>query len=471
MLTSVALFPGAAGAAVVQGKTENSVFFEDAAQYYRWRAENAGARNLYLNALADASTFEKYSLDWYPGLREPRHFLRIGIGFSYNKKDYEGSLLTLGAAPDASALSTGRSAAAAADGFPTDPRAGQGSGVDTKYKEPIPGDNPKLFMTSYGGQLADDLVAELYKRRDRPNGGFGKVLSAVEGLGSSYPALVIENAAAADPAAPAGGSSAGGRGGRLGGQMAAPGRGGDDQSGGGQRTDAGGGDAASEGDPDSEDSGTSEGADDSASESSPASRLKRPDEPYSSVHAGLVCLNEAKLPELTKRGRELGLDVMFVFDISVKEAKGQYFSTTILRLIDLRTADKEIVAQSKNLRHDTNQNDRDPKTNRNALETELDKILVEFDQLYLGQPLPAALTEQHVVKRIDRLMADFSVKDRLTIAVEVMGFFRKGLLPEDKTVAVLDRLFEGGGKILVSGSREDRLAFVRKIGEEMESGN
>ncbi len=430
--------------------TDEPQFMSYAAYHNMWYSDKAAMKCILLNALEDDKAFEKFTFDWYPGLLEPRHFLRIGIGVTYNSRNYNGDLLSLGSKPEGAPGGVGAGVVAQRmpEYRPDEPDPPPRTGPLVEF--PLPGTGAMPFLQRYAGNLNKELVDNLESRM-----GTGRLGSALTHLDKIH---VVDpngnstsdsgNAATEPPAA----------GGRAGGRGAAGVRPGEVLDDGDDRAAARGSENEdSEEDPDKSD------------EESPAKAIpKRNNEKYCSVLPGVVCLNEGKREELVAAAKEQGLDLLIHIDIKVQESRNENFSNTNLRLYNLRdskTPDK-VVIQTKAIKHNVNQNEIDEKSGKNIIGTEIDKFFEEFDKLFVAQPLPGGLKTEHVENRLNGLLASVDDTNRLRIAVEVVAFFRKGLLDEAKATEALDKLFSGGGKLLLTGAPEDRRTFLNKIMDE-----
>jgi hypothetical protein len=484
----------AQGASDAGGDPE-SLFYGYATQYFRWRCDHAGSKSLYLNAIADSKAFDRFSFDWYRGLSEPRHFLRIGIGVTYSAKNYDGPLLIVGSSRPSSggggeADGIGSSGVDAGLSRPAAPNAigsGPGAAGDGPADAPAEDEDPADFLKRYGGELAESLIAKLNSRRKMGKGKFGSVLKIVDDV-------VLKSSVASDSGA-AGDSGQSGDGpspeefvrpqrsaagaDRGVPPMAAPlgttGSGGSTADKDEEKEGDEGDDEEKEGDEGAAD----EGDEDMASEEEETNSLEydldmddvggEPSEEFRSVHPGVVCLNQGTREELLERAQAQAVDLLFVFDIGVRESRGSHYSMTNLRMIDLQEPEV-VVVQSKAIRSDADLAAEDRRSGKNLIESEIDKIFEAVDQNYTASALPDALKEkpEHVANRVSRLVSAANDRNRLMVGAEVVGFFRKGLLGSSEAAEALGKLFEGGGELLLTGEKDDRLQFLKKILEESE---
>lgn len=477
-----------------------SLFYGYATQYFRWRCDHAGSNSLYLNAIADSKAFDRFSLDWYKGLSEPRHFLRIGIGVSYTAKNYDGPLLIVGSSSPGSASGAGGRGGDAdsvglsgvGSGLLAPPGAGvngsaPGSAGGGSTDAPAEDEDPAEFLKRYGGPLAESLVRELDSRRKLGKGKFGSVLKMVDDV--VLKSSADSDSGAADSGAGADGpaepefvrpqrSSAGVGGGIP--PMAAPngttgsaGPTGDEDEGKDKdkdkEADEEGDDAAGEESGDKDKDAAAEEPDSLEYELDMSEVGGEPTEEFRSVHPGVVCLNQGTREELVERARSQAVDLLFVIDVTVRETSGTHYSMTNVRLIDMQEP-TDVVAQTKAIRSDADLAAEDRKSGKNLVETELGKVFDAVDQSYTASALPESLKAkpEHVANRVSRLVSAANDGNRLMIGAEIAGFFRKGLLGDSEAAAALGKLFEGGGNLLLSGEKEDRLAFLKKIMQESE---
>lgn len=468
----------------LQAELENEPrFMRNAIWHFHWRAEHAGTRSLLLNALDDEKAFEKFSLDWYAPLVAPKHFLKIGVGFTYQAKDYTGPTISLGTAPEqAGSRGTGASELSATLNLEPDPNATIVTGVnESGVNVPAPGASPSAFLDTFGGPLALGLVERLTERAKQDSSNFGKVLAYAAGF-QLDPEDDTPPPAAAETSAPETENTQASQGapgamtmgirprGPLGSEGSGNGRAGPTRG-----NDGGSKRGGSRRDSDEEKkAAVKKKAEEEEEEETPSpdGRPKREANEFNTIAPGIVCLNEGKREEILKRAREEGCDVVFAFEILVKEKDdGTHYSMTTLKVIpvDPPAAAKdaaEKVIQTKALRHDLNKNERDEKTGKNVIDVELDKVIAEFEALYLSKPLPA-LKPEHVDKRVAKILQSVNDQNRLETAVEIMGFFRLGLLDSTKAIAAFDKVFPGGGAVLVNGPADKRTEFLSKIDREI----
>ncbi len=467
-----------------------SLFYGYATQYFRWKCDHAGSKSLYLNAIADSKAFDRFSLDWYKGLSEPRHFLRIGIGVTYTAKNYDGPLLIVGStSPSSGAAGSAGGSGRGGSGDdllppPSAPSIGVGPGASAPGSgeagdAPAEDEDPQDFLKRYGGELADRLIAQLDTRRKLGKGKFGSVLKIVDDV-------VLKTSVASDSAdtdterstpPAAGGFPQGGvvrpeRGVAATGSESPPAGEPNDPKGSTDGEDDGAGDG--KGSDESAGKGGDANDDQADDEANPlefdldmADVGGQPSEEFRSIHPGVVCLNQGSRDELLERAQAQAVDLLFIFDIGVRETRGSHYSMTNLRMIDLQEPEV-VVVQSKAIRSDADLAAEDRRSGKNLIESELDKIFEAVDQSYTASALPDTLKPEHVAKRVDRLISAANDRNRLMIGAEVAGFFRKGLLGSSEAATALGQLFDGGGDLLLTGEKDDRLDFLRKIMQESE---
>ncbi len=442
-----------------------SQFFENAKQLFSEGDENAAARNLYAYLLAREDAFEEYPLQWFSGLKEPRAFLRIGIGVTYNRpRDFDVKPPVIGdpVEDDRGGGRRGNLPPVSDDGIlgasGANPGGAGGGSSNSPYSQ-VDTSTPAGFLLYYTGDYIEKLYQELNTRRKGTKAQFGKLLAQFP---ERAPAAGSEPAAnenvQSQPFPPQGGPPAnrptialGGGGGGGGGAPAAGGN-------------AGGGAGAAGGGQNNANANTNRNARNarklvdlwSGSNASTPERLTT-----GTLAPGVICLGEGKREELLSRAEKFGLDVVLIYDVRVGEARGSNYTTTTLRLFNV-AAPEEQLALGRQLRNNTVMEARD--SGRDPVESELARILDEYmDQNLAAEDLPKSLNQENVSKRIDKVLAD-KISEPLKAAVEVVGFYRVGLLPEAKVVEALNQLLgEDLADTILNGDEATRVAELQKL--------
>ncbi|MEM7457437.1 MAG: hypothetical protein AAF456_24100 [Planctomycetota bacterium] len=435
--------------------------------------EKKAFQYLYAHLLVDDAAIQDYPLEWYSGLAQPRVAFRWGVGIQYNPaSNFEGNPPVIGdpenvrivnAAPASGGRDnrggSGRTLGPGGGGgglLGGDGGGGSSRPEDSPYKN-LDTRSPQGMLLFYAGDFGDKTLDRLEFRRD--NSYYGRLLQM---------ARVEEAAEEAEDAGsefnrpnparrsgpPRGGSqrTIGAAGGGRGGGNAAGGAGGfvgDD----GANTGGGGGAVGN----------------DAISASSRLQELlgdsvaRRPDDnKIGTLYPGVMLIGLATKSELIDRGRELGLDGLLIFNVRVSGSDVPE-TTTTLRLINLypQEGQREEVA-SVNLKH------KDVASRREAgrsdpVESALNEIFEQAaDRGFRASPMPD-LRAEHVEGRVGQLMGETHV-DPLRPAVEVVSFFREGLLKEEYAVKALDALLgEGMGDKVLSMNQEERLAAMSRF--------
>ncbi|MFN9366441.1 MAG: hypothetical protein ACK6CE_16815, partial [Planctomycetota bacterium] len=180
---------------------------------------------------------------------------------------------------------------------------------------------------------------------------------------------------------------------------------------------------------------------------------------------GVLCLGEGKKDELFSRAKKFGVDVILLFDVKVGEARGENYSTTTLRLFNVENPEEQL-ALGRQLRSNTVMEAREG-GKADPVAGELARVVEEYmDQNLAAQDLPNSLTQENVTKRIEAVLAG-DLDDPLKLAVEVVGFYRVGLLPEDKVVEALNKLLgEDLTEAILNGNEGERVNQLRKLAED-----
>lgn len=435
----------AAGSASAQAAGAANEFFEAAKSFFAAGEEDAASQQLYAYLLAKDDAFEQYPLQWFPGLKQPRSFLRIGIGVTYTARDFKGKPPVIGdpVASDRGGGRRGNPPPGGGDDVAESSGAGSGAGGtgNSPYGN-VDTSTPAGFLLYYTGDYVEKLYQELNTRRKGNQAQFGKLLAQFP---ERVPSANAQNANA-QPTPPPG---------------AAPpnrptiGVGGGPPGGGGG---VGGGDGGNSNNANRGARGARKLVEQwSGSTATAPERLTT-----GTLTPGVLCLGEGKKDELFTRAKKSGVDVLLLFDVKVAEARGENYSTTTLRLFNVDNPDEQL-ALGRQLRNNTVMEARENKK-ADPVEAELSRILEDYmDQNLVATELPKSLTQENVTKRIDAVLADKN-DNPLKAAVEVLGFYRVGLLPEDKTTEALKQLLgEDAADAVLNGEEADRVKVLRDL--------
>gem|GEM_PF-2101966 len=441
-------------------------FFETAKQLFKEGDDTAAARNLYAFLLAKEDAFEEYPLQWFPGLKQPRAFLRIGVGVTYSRpRDFDGKPPVIGD-PVASdrAGGGGRRGNAPPDngdgilGASGANPGGAGGGSNSPYAN-VDTSTPAGFLLYYTGDYVEKLYQELNSRRKGSETKFGKLLAQFPERTPTAPAASQNENVSSQPFPPQGGPPANRPTIALGG---GPGGGGAPPAGGGGGAGAGGGGGEANNANANRNARNARKLVDlwSGSDASTPERLTT-----GTLTPGVIVLGEGKKEELFSRAKKFGVDVILLFDVKVGEARGENYSTTTLRLFNVDNPEEQL-ALGRQLRSNVVMEARDD-GKADPVAAELTRVVEEYmDQNLAAQELPKSLTQENVTKRIETVLAG-ETDDALKTAVEVVGFYRVGLLPEDKVVEALNKLLgEDLAEAILNGKETDRVAQLKKLVED-----
>jgi hypothetical protein len=179
---------------------------------------------------------------------------------------------------------------------------------------------------------------------------------------------------------------------------------------------------------------------------------------------GVICLGEGKKDDIISRAKKFGVDVVLLFDVKVGEAKGEKYSTTALRLLDPENPDEQLAlgrALNNTKVMESREGGKDP------VDTELARVVEEYiDVNLIASKFPDAVNQDAVSKRLEGLLAG-EVKHPLKTAVEVVGFYRVGLLKEAEVEAALKQLLgEDLAEAVLNGDEGTRVAELQKLLEQ-----
>jgi len=411
--------------------------------------DDKAASALYAYMLAKEDAYETYPLQWYAGIKEPLVFLRIGVGVTYTPQKGSSDKPPVIGDPVAGSKNT-RRPPAGGDGDVVG-NAGFG-GPSTTSNSPystVDTTTPAGFLLYYTGDYTEKLYQQLNTRRKASKSQFGKILSQFPDRVPSKPPAQGD-AAQAGNTAPQGGPPGDRPTFGIGGGGAPPAGGG----GGGGGAAAGGGNAGARG-------GGSRKLVDLWSGSSGAipERLTT-----GTLMPGVICLGEGKRDDIISRAKKLGVDVVLLFDVKVGEAKGEKYTNTALRLLDPENPDEQLAlgrALNNTKVMESREGGKDP------VDTELARVVEEYmDVNLIASKFPDAVNQEAVSKRLEGLLA-VEVKHPLKTAVEVVGFYRVGLLKEAEVEAALKQLLsEDLADAILNGDEGTRVTELQRLLEQ-----
>lgn len=195
-----------------------------------------------------------------------------------------------------------------------------------------------------------------------------------------------------------------------------------------------------------------------------------------SLGPGVMLLGRGKKDAMVERGREMGLDVLMLFNVRVSSGRSPSGSAS-LKVYNLHSDKAEEVCSSRSLKSDTVAKKRESGVGEKSdpVEVALDGVFKEtFDKKFRAAEMPAKLQPKHVLSRLKQVLAK-SDADPLSTAVEIVGYHRLELLDGDAAMKALDEVLgDGLGNTILTGSTDDRLDALEKFLpaiEEVESSD
>jgi hypothetical protein len=428
---------------------------DQAKELYAEGEDDKAANALYAYMLAKEDAYEQYPLQWYAGIKEPLVFLRIGVGVTYTpQKGFSEKPPVIGD-PVAGSKSTRRAPPGGDGDIIGNAGFGGPSAASNSPYSTVDTTTPAGFLLYYTGDYTEKLYQELNTRRKASRSQFGKILSQFpERIPTKPPSQ--GDAAQAGNTAPQGGPPGDRPTFGIGGGGGPPAGGGAPAGGGGAAGGGGGGNAGNAGG-----RGGSRKLVDQWSGSTGATpeRLTT-----GTLMPGVICLGEGKKDDLVARAKKFGVDVVLLFDVKVGEAKGEKYTTTTLRLLDPENPDEQLALgrQLNNTKvMESREGGKDP------VETELARVLDEYmDVNLIASKFPEAVNQDAVSKRLEGILAG-EVKHPLKTAVEVLGFYRIGLLKEAEVQGALKQLLsEDLADAILDGDEGTRVAELQKLLEQ-----
>lgn len=172
---------------------------------------------------------------------------------------------------------------------------------------------------------------------------------------------------------------------------------------------------------------------------------------------GLIGLGEGSRVEIAQRAQENDVDCLLLIQINGAKRRGTLSSMTRLRLVDAETA-KRKLAETSNLSNVSVMNARaDGKKDQVA-----DQISKFFDDEAVknlrGSDMPT-MSSEVVLKRVNSIAE--AAEDPLRDSVEVIWYYREGLLSENEAIEALNTLLDGMGEVLINGSEKNRIDALK----------
>ena len=435
--------------------------FDQAKALFAEGEDDKAANALYAYMLAKEDAYETYPLQWYAGIKEPLVFLRIGIGVTYTpQKGFSEKPPVIGD-PVAGSKNNRRPPPGGDGDIIGNAGLGGPSAASNSPYSTVDTTTPAGFLLYYTGDYTEKLYQQLNTRRKTSKSQFGKILSQFPERAPTKPPAQGD-AAQAGNTAPQGGPPGDRPTFGIGGGGAPPaGGGGGGAAGGGA---AGGGAAGAGGAAGGGNAGARGGSRKLVDQWSGSSGASPERLTTGALMPGVICLGEGKKDDIISRAKKFGVDVVLLFDVKVGEAKGEKYSTTALRLLDPENPDEQLAlgrALNNTKVMESREGGKDP------VDTELARVVEEcMDVNLIASKFPDAVNQDAVSKRLEGLLAG-EVKHPLKTAVEVVGFYRVGLLKEAEVEAALKQLLgEDLAEAILNGDEATRVAELQKLLEQ-----
>jgi hypothetical protein len=418
--------------------------------------DDKAANALYAYMLAKEDAYETYPLQWYAGIKEPLVFLRIGIGVTYTpQKGFSEKPPVIGD-PVAGSKNNRRPPPGGDGDIIGNAGLGGPSAASNSPYSTVDTTTPAGFLLYYTGDYTEKLYQQLNTRRKTSKSQFGKILSQFPERAPTKPPAQGD-AAQAGNTAPQGGPPGDRPTFGIGGGGAPP-------AGGGGGGAAGGGAAGAGGAAGGGNAGARGGSRKLVDQWSGSSGATPERLTTGALMPGVICLGEGKKDDIISRAKKFGVDVVLLFDVKVGEAKGEKYSTTALRLLDPENPDEQLAlgrALNNTKVMESREGGKDP------VDTELARVVEEYiDVNLIASKFPDAVNQDAVSKRLEGLLAG-EVKHPLKTAVEVVGFYRVGLLKEAEVEAALKQLLgEDLAEAVLNGDEGTRVAELQKLLEQ-----
>jgi hypothetical protein len=401
--------------------------------------EGAAFQLLYAYAITDPDALKKYGMNWYDGLTEPRVALRWGIGVEYEaSSDLEGDPPVIGdAAPEEEAPSGG-----AYDDGPRPPARGGAAGLSVPKRRPISGppakspaksadepdfNTPTDELLYYTGDYGRLLLKRLEMRRLQSEPYWGQLLAAVSTENVEVASSSETPAAGSDP------------------PEAAP------------KSEGKGSSRANVSDlvrsplvP-----GASPSSGPLVGLTSPAAASAAGDK--TSLQPGVFWVGRGSEADLLTRAGAAGVDVLIIFDVSIRDRNGSMANTTRPDLYLVKSSKMLLRGQPLNSVTVAADRAEDSDADDDPVEVALDKLFKDYvDTTFRAGEMKDVSAPGVVDKRIQFLLSS-EPANPLPALVEITYYFQQGLI--DKAAygnAARDLLGEENARLLVDGSADDK---------------
>lgn len=441
-----------AEAKVPKKVSEYGEFYDTAFAAFESGDGEKGLDHLYAYVLANNDALDKYPMQWHASVKKPRIALRWGVGITLGGS-LDGRAPVIGEAVADDEEGGGRSnpeELSFASGGSSNTRGGNDDAPPTIY-EMVDTTTPIGVLLYYTGDVGEQLVTQLDKRRKKGS-YFGKVLKSMPEVLPEEKPEEEEVKAETKPdngrtgnfinrsrkkfPIPSIGSMGGGGG-------ATPAT----NAGGGGNNNGGGGNTAAPS-ADSRRAARSLVTRWGAGEASDTPD----DDIIGELTPGVVGLGVGDRDELADRARENDVDCLLIISVNGQKRKESTYSSTKIRLVDLNKPTRTLADTS-------NMNNADVMKARQSgrkdpVASQISRFFEDdFVSSLRADDMPT-LNESQAYKRIQGL-AD-AAESPLRDSVEVLWYFRQNLITESEAIEAIDKLIDGKGDVIVTGSEDER---------------
>jgi hypothetical protein len=180
-----------------------------------------------------------------------------------------------------------------------------------------------------------------------------------------------------------------------------------------------------------------------------------------SLEPGIVLLGvQPDERSLKKRAKEQGVDALIIFDVEVRPAKVGNIVNNSTKMVLYSLAQDDSLITTREINNQKVADDRAKSRETDVLETEMDRFFETFDKHYKMKELPAAITPERVVTRVQNLAKQLPENPQaLSLLTEMRFYQAKGLIGQvDIVIALQEALGEEQvGKLLAAETDEDKI--------------
>ncbi len=405
--------------------------------------ETEAFKYLYAHALSSAEGGANLltSIQWVTGLKRPALAVRFGAGVALKSPPNISDVKPIGSTqqlPQRGARGQrggggGDDFGGGGEGFGGGPAPGGPGGFGGE------GGGGDLFggggarsgglIAKYAGDLGSNMVKAFQERVNR--GAFGAVLKDAPKAGRGRGGFQGGDGGyaggegfGADPAGP----------GEAPGLSAGPGAPGSDGGFAGEGGGYGGGDGGGFGD------GRASGIEDAR---------------------GMTILGVGPERELVNKAKKEGLDVLFLFEVSVKVNPKTRLVTNDTKVVLIDVAKGGRIHTGKLLNNFKVQKARS-ESKEDGISKEIDKLFEFIDANLTMSPPPSILNSGHITKRVASLVST-KPDDILPVLTEIRFWHRRNLLDDEGLTAAFSQMLSPEiGEQLATGSEDERKAIVKR---------